>query len=95
MGKEGRITAHQIAAMLGVSQPTVSRALRGNKKVNETTRARLVALATELTFSVDHNGLRLSTPQTFSLSMDILFSQGLPNHKQHTFHLILFAFIAA
>ena len=48
MGKEVRITAHQIAAMLGVSQPTVSRALRGDKKVNETTRARIVALANEL-----------------------------------------------
>jgi len=55
MGKEGRITAHQIAAMLGVSQPTVSRALRGDKKVNEDTRARIVALANELNYTVEQS----------------------------------------
>ena len=82
MGKEVRITAHQIAAMLGVSQPTVSRALRGDKKVSETTRARIVALANELNYSVDHNALRLRTQQTNSIALVMIIS----HHLQHTFN---------
>lgn len=95
MGKEGRITAHQIAAMLGVSQPTVSRALRGDKKVNETTRARIVALASELNYSVDHNALRLRTQQTYSIALVILCRQGENRARINPFYLSLLGCIAA
>lgn len=95
MGKEGRITAHQIAAMLGVSQPTVSRALRGDKKVNENTRARIVALANELNYSVDHNALRLRTQQTHSIALVILCRQGENKANINPFYLSLLGCIAA
>lgn len=95
MGKEGRITAHQIAAMLGVSQPTVSRALRGDKKVNEETRARIVALAKELNYSVDYNALRLRTQQTYSIALVILCRQGENKANINPFYLSLLGCIAA
>ena len=95
MGKEGRVTAHQIAAMLGVSQPTVSRALRGDKKVNEDTRARIVALANELNYSVDHNALRLRTQQTYSIALVILCRQGENKANINPFYLSLLGCIAA
>lgn len=95
MGKEGRITAHQIAAMLGVSQPTVSRALRGDRKVNEQTRARIVALASELNYSVDHNALRLRTQQTYSIALVILCREGENRANINPFYLSLLGCIAA
>lgn len=95
MGKEGRITAHQIAAMLGVSQPTVSRALRGDKKVNENTRARIVKLANELNYSVDHNALRLRTQQTYSIALVILCRKGENKANINPFYLSLLGCIAA
>jgi DNA-binding LacI/PurR family transcriptional regulator len=95
MGKEGRITAHQIAAMLGVSQPTVSRALRGDKKVNETTRARIVELAEKLNYSVDHNALRLRTQQTYSIALVILVRKGENKANINPFYLSLLGCIAA
>jgi DNA-binding LacI/PurR family transcriptional regulator len=95
MGKEGRITAHQIAAMLGVSQPTVSRALRGDKKVNEETRARIVALANELNYTVDHNAMRLRTQQTFSIALVILCRRGENKANINPFYLSLLGCIAA
>ena len=95
MGKEGRITAHQIAAMLGVSQPTVSRALRGDKKVNEDTRARIVKLANELNYTVDHNALRLRTQQTYSIALVILVRKGENKANINPFYLSLLGCIAA
>jgi DNA-binding LacI/PurR family transcriptional regulator len=95
MGKEGRVTAHQIAAMLGVSQPTVSRALRGDKKVNEDTRARIVKLANELNYSVDHNALRLRTQQTYSIALVILCRNGENKANINPFYLSLLGCIAA
>lgn len=95
MSKEGRITAHQIAAMLGVSQPTVSRALRGDRKVNEETRAKIVALANELNYSVDHNALRLRTQQTYSIALVILCRKGENKAKINPFYLSLLGCIAA
>lgn len=95
MGKEGRITAHQIAAMLGVSQPTVSRALRGDRKVNEQTRARIVELANQLNYSVDHNALRLRTQQTYSIALVILCRRGENKANINPFYLSLLGCIAA
>ena len=95
MGKEGRITAHQIAAMLGVSQPTVSRALRGDKKVNEQTRLRIVELADSLNYSVDHNALRLRTQQTNSIALVVLCRRAENKANINPFYLSLLGCIAA
>jgi len=64
-----RPTSFDIAALAGVSQPTVSRALSGNPSVSEETRARVLAAAAELNYKVDKNasGLRVQQSRTLAL----------------------------
>jgi DNA-binding LacI/PurR family transcriptional regulator len=95
MSKEGRVTGHQIAAMLGVSQPTVSRALRGDIRVNERTRERIEALAQELNYAVDHNAVRLRTRQTNTIALVLLCRPGENRANINPFYLALLGCIAA
>lgn len=64
-----RPTSFDIAALAGVSQPTVSRALSGNACVSEATRARVLAAAQKLHYKVDKNasGLRRQHARTLAL----------------------------
>ncbi len=64
-----RPTSFDIAALAGVSQPTVSRALSGNPSVSEETRERVLAAARELHYTVDKNasGLRRRQSRTIAL----------------------------
>ncbi|WP_343345691.1 substrate-binding domain-containing protein [Sphingomicrobium sp. XHP0239] len=64
-----RPTSFDIAAAAGVSQPTVSRALSGNKAVSEETRRRVVAAAEKLNYKVDRNAsnLRSGASRTIAL----------------------------
>lgn len=64
-----RPTSFDIAAIAGVSQPTVSRALSGNPSVSAETRARVVAAAEQLNYKVDKNasGLRRRRSRTLAL----------------------------
>jgi len=64
-----RPTSFDIAALAGVSQPTVSRALSGNASVSESTRARVLAAAQKLHYKVDKNasGLRRQQARTLAL----------------------------
>ncbi|HZC38995.1 MAG TPA: LacI family DNA-binding transcriptional regulator, partial [Sphingomicrobium sp.] len=64
-----RPTSFDIAALAGVSQPTVSRALSGNPSVSEETRARVLAAAEQLHYTVDKNasGLRRRQSRTLAL----------------------------
>jgi len=66
---ERRPTSFDIAALAGVSQPTVSRALSGNPSVSDETRARVLAAAEQLNYKVDKNasGLRRRSSQTLAL----------------------------
>lgn len=89
------VTSHQIAAMLGVSQPTVSRALRGDAKVNEHTRLRVVELAHSLNYSVNHNALRLRTQRTHSIALVVLCRPGESKATINPFYLSLLGCIAA
>lgn len=65
----GRPTSLDIAYLAGVSQPTVSRALRGSPMVNEETRKRILAIAEQLNYKVDKNasGLRRQHAGTLAL----------------------------
>ena len=58
-----------IAHLAGVSQPTVSRALRGSPMVNAETRERILRIARELNYKVDKNAssLRLRNAGTLAL----------------------------
>ena len=64
-----RPTSFDIAALAGVSQPTVSRALSGNASVSEETRRRVLEAAERLHYTVDKNasGLRRQSAKTLAL----------------------------
>ena len=64
-----RPTSFDIAALAGVSQPTVSRALSGSPSVSDETRARVLAAAEQLNYKVDKNasGLRRRHSRTIAL----------------------------
>jgi len=64
-----RPTSFDIAALAGVSQPTVSRALNNSPSVSAETRARVLAAAEQLNYKVDKNasGLRRSRSRTLAL----------------------------
>lgn len=58
------MTSHDVAALAGVSQPTVSRALRGDSRVSEATRERVVAASAKLGYIPSERGRSLSTRRT-------------------------------
>ncbi|MEZ0494856.1 LacI family DNA-binding transcriptional regulator [Sphingomonas sp. IW22] len=64
-----RPTSFDIAYRAGVSQPTVSRALRGSPSVSAETRARIEAIARELGYAVDKNASSLRSQQSHTLAL--------------------------
>ena len=56
---KGKATSIDIAHLAGVSQATVSRALRGSPLVNEETRRRIQAAVEQLNYKVDKNASNL------------------------------------
>ena len=56
---QGKPTSIDIAYLAGVSQPTVSRALRGSPMVSEKTRQRIESIAQQLNYKVDKNASNL------------------------------------
>src|SRR6187200_833587 len=56
---QGKPTSIDIAYLAGVSQPTVSRALRGSPMVSEETRRRIESIAQQLNYKVDKNASNL------------------------------------
>ena len=65
----GKPTSFDIAYKAGVSQPTVSRALRGDRSVSEATRKKIEAIARDLNYTVDKNAssLRMQRSNTLAL----------------------------
>ncbi|MER2493435.1 LacI family DNA-binding transcriptional regulator [Catenovulum sediminis] len=64
-----RATSFDIAYQAGVSQSTVSRALRNSPLVNEETRKRVQAIAKELNYKVDKNASNLRSQHTGTLAL--------------------------
>jgi DNA-binding LacI/PurR family transcriptional regulator len=62
-------TSFDIAALAGVSQPTVSRALRGDRTVSGATRMRIEAIAAQLNYKVDKNASSLRRGQSMTLAL--------------------------
>ncbi|MEV4644692.1 LacI family DNA-binding transcriptional regulator [Saccharopolyspora sp. NPDC049357] len=58
------ITSRDVARLAGVSQPTVSRALRGDQRVSEATRERVQRAADALNYVPSETGRSLSTRVT-------------------------------
>ncbi|MGN6609817.1 MAG: LacI family DNA-binding transcriptional regulator, partial [Jatrophihabitans sp.] len=63
------VTSHDVARLAGVSQPTVSRALRGDTRVAEATRQRIQAAAAQLGYVASELGRNLSTRSTRQIAM--------------------------
>ena len=83
-----RPTSFDIAALAGVSQPTVSRALSGNPAVSEETRRRVLEAAEQLHYKVDKNasGLRRQRAKTLAL---LFFEEGPETAVLNPFYLSL------
>lgn len=64
-----KTTSLDIAQLAGVSQPTVSRALRGSPAVNAETRKRIEAIARQLNYAVDKNASNLRAKHTRTLAL--------------------------
>lgn len=76
-----RVTSFDIAALAGVSQPTVSRALSGNPAVSDETRARVFAAADALGYKVDKNASNLRRQATRTLAL-LFFEDPAPGETQ-------------
>lgn len=71
-------TSFDIAYLAGVSQPTVSRALRGSKAVSLATRQRIEAIARELNYSVDKNASSLRSQRSNTIAL-LFFEDPTPD----------------
>jgi LacI family transcriptional regulator len=63
------VTSHDVARLAGVSQPTVSRALRGDVRVAAPTRDRVRKAAAELGYVTSELGRSLATRSTHQIAM--------------------------
>ena len=73
-------TSFDIAYLAGVSQPTVSRALRGSKSVSAATRANIERIARELNYTVDKNASSLRSQRTHTLAL-LFFEDPTPDES--------------
>lgn len=73
-------TSFDIAQLAGVSQPTVSRALRGSSAVSEPTRKRIEAIARQLNYTVDKNASSLRRQTTNTLAL-LFFEDPTPDES--------------
>jgi len=80
MGRKptGRPTSFDIAYAAGVSQPTVSRALRGDKAVSAKTRAKIERIARELNYTVDKNASSLRSQRSNTIAL-LFFEDPTPD----------------
>lgn len=82
MGRQpsAKPTSFDIAYLAGVSQPTVSRALRGSKAVSAATRANIERIARELNYAVDKNASSLRSQRTHTLAL-LFFEDPTPDES--------------
>lgn len=66
---QDKTTSFDIAQAAGVSQPTVSRALRGDPTVSEATRKRIEAIARQLNYAVDKRASSLRAGRANTLAL--------------------------
>ena len=78
---KGKATSLDIAHLAGVSQPTVSRALRGSPMVSEQTRKRNQAIAEQLNYKVDKNASNLRTQHSGTIAL-LFFEDPTPDDSQ-------------
>jgi len=74
-------TSFDIAFLAGVSQPTVSRALRGSPVVSLETRKRIEEIARQLNYRVDKNASNLRSQHSNTLAL-LFFEDPTPDDSQ-------------
>ena len=79
--RSNKPTSFDLAFLAGVSQPTVSRALRGSKSVSEATRKRIEAIARELNYSVDKNASSLRSQRSNTIAL-LFFEEQTPGESK-------------
>lgn len=84
----GRPTSFDIAYLAGVSQPTVSRALRGDRSVSDATRERIQRIAGELNYTVDKNASSLRSQRTNTIAL-LFFEDGTDENLINPFFLAM------
>ncbi|WP_435202034.1 LacI family DNA-binding transcriptional regulator [Qipengyuania sp. 902] len=82
MGRKptGRPTSFDIAYAAGVSQPTVSRALRGDRAVSAKTRERIQQIARDLNYTVDKNASSLRSQRSNTIAL-LFFEDPTPDES--------------
>ena len=80
MGRKGsgRPTSFDIAYLAKVSQPTVSRALRGDTSVSSATRERIQKIARDLNYAVDANASSLRSQRSNRIAL-LFFEEPAPD----------------
>lgn len=93
--RQHRVTSFDVAALAGVSQSTVSRALAGDPVVSEPTRTRVLAAARELNYHVDENAARLRTGRTGTIAVVVISREGEDHKDVNPFYFSLLGAICA
>jgi DNA-binding LacI/PurR family transcriptional regulator len=78
--KDGKVNSFDIAARAGVSQSTVSRALRNSPLVNKKTRELVQAIAREMNYTVDKSAANLRTKTSHTIAL-LLFEDPRPDES--------------
>lgn len=79
--KQGSPTSFDIAQAAGVSQATVSRALRGSSRVRPETRERIIKIAREMNYYVNRNAANLRTQRSSTIAL-LLFDESTDHESQ-------------
>ncbi len=77
----GKITSFDIAYRAGVSQPTVSRALRGDRSISRATREKIEQIARELNYTVDKNASSLRSQRSNTIAL-LFFEDPTPDDSK-------------
>lgn len=93
MKDRNKPTSFDIAYRAGVSQSTVSRALRNSPLVNEETRQKVQEIARELHYKVDKNARNLRSQETKTLALLLFEDHGTGNSLINPFFLTMLASI--
>ncbi len=90
--KPGNPTSRDIADLAGVSQATVSRALRNSPLVRQETRERIQQIARELNYFVNRNAAGLRTHQSKTIAL-LLFDEAEGEAQINPFFLTMIGYI--
>lgn len=85
--KDDKPTSFDIAYRAGVSQSTVSRALRNSPLVSEETRLKVQAIAKELNYKVDKNARNLRSQETKTIALLLCEDHGTGDSLINPFFL--------